>query len=166
MDQEVLHDLKAEISRLLESDQTADALPLLKQAANWGDLESQKTLMAMFWEKERGVGYDPKSGYEYARLGAMNGDPKAMYVVAMMNRDGVGCPKNMEQAFYFMKKAAQAEYPLAYDGLAMLYLNGKGVAKDPLAALDWIRKAKESLDWTPALEKHARLVEKTVERMK
>lgn len=45
MDQEVMDELKEAIAQLLEKEEIHDALPMMKQATNWGDLESQKQLI-------------------------------------------------------------------------------------------------------------------------
>lgn len=110
MDQEVMDELKEAIAQLLEKEEIHDALPMMKQAANWGDLESQKRLIDIFLHGKYGIAFDPKNGFAYARLAAMNGDAQAMYEFARLNKEGIGCAKNMEQAFYFMNKAAAARY--------------------------------------------------------
>lgn len=164
MDQEVMDELKEAIAQLLEKEEIHDALPMMKQAANWGDLESQKQLIDIFLHGKYGIVFDPKNGFAYARLAAMNGDAQAMYEFARLNKEGIGCAKNMEQAFYFMNKAAAARYPFAYDELAVMYVMGQGCQKDIEQARFWNLKALEQLGHTPEIDKHARMIKKALEK--
>ncbi len=166
MDRKVMSELKKAIDDLLSKNRIDDAVPMMKQAANWGDLESQRQLMDIYLHEKYGYVYDPKLGYAYARLCAMNEDPEGMYELAKLNRDGLGCTKNEEQAFYFMKKASLCEYAFAYDELAMMLFSGKGTEKNLEQAQYWNLKALEQLGKTPTIEKHKRMIEMALEKAK
>jgi TPR repeat protein len=71
------------------------------------------------------------------------GDMNAQFEVAWLYTNGLGTPKNLEQAaFYFGKAAAQGHVEAQYK-LGQLYLYGQGVAQDYAQAVIWLSAAAE-----------------------
>lgn len=157
--QPLFNEIKKEADALIAENRFLEAVPLLKQLGNWGDLESQKDLVQLY--KEGLV--DAKEAYGYARLAAFNQDPKSMVDFALMNRDGIGCAKNNEKAFYYLHKAANMGYEEAYDLLAMMYLMGTGITRDVNEAKKWNDRANKSND--EAL-RHQKMIAQMLKKIK
>ena len=52
---------------------------------------------------------------------AEEGNPDAMYRMAIMLQNGLGCLANEDKAFTYMKKAAENGLPLAMHALGFMY---------------------------------------------
>jgi TPR repeat protein, SEL1 subfamily len=57
---------------------------------------------------------------------------------------GEGTTKDFKQAFFWFKKAAEANNPYGMDSLADCYYNGEGTEKDLVQAFYWYKKAAEA----------------------
>ena len=77
----------------------------------------------------------------WLRMGATRGDAAAEGMLAVFLYKGLGIPPDYPQAFTFAKRAANQGNYLGERGLSLMYANGQGVAKDPLQAQFWGRKA-------------------------
>lgn len=67
--------------------------------------------------------------------------PQALMILAKLNFDGNGAPKNEKKALSLYLKAANQGYALAQLSVAVLYETGKGTAPDINQALYWYEKA-------------------------
>ncbi|MBI1890995.1 MAG: SEL1-like repeat protein [Burkholderiales bacterium] len=65
----------------------------------------------------------------------------AQFSLGSMYEEGVGMPKDEEQAAHWYRKAATAGEVKAEYNLAMMYSDGRGVAKDDKQAAHWYTKA-------------------------
>jgi TPR repeat protein len=74
-----------------------------------------------------------------ARLGVL----EAQYELGLMFANGVGVPKNIEQAVHWVRQAAQRGLTAAQYLLGTRYENGAGVEQSPHQALHWYSKAAE-----------------------
>jgi len=73
---------------------------------------------------------------------AQTGDPQAQtYVGEIFERGFPGAPADYQAAAIWYKRAAEQGYSRAQTNLGYLYEKGLGVAKDPIQALNWYRKA-------------------------
>lgn len=79
-----------------------------------------------------------------AQQAAELGDARAMYLLAMAHRVGVGMPRNPELARQWLERAAQAGLPTAMTELAIAYRRGTGYEQSNQAFFGWIRKAAEA----------------------
>jgi hypothetical protein len=61
--------------------------------------------------------------------------------LASMYADGIGVPKDEQQAIYWWRKAGKNGDAKAVYNMALMYSDGKGVAKDDKEAAFWYRKA-------------------------
>lgn len=62
---------------------------------------------------------------------------------AMHYEYGIGCPKDLEKAFYWEKKAAELGYAIAQCGVGICYEKGKGTSIDYDQAVYWFRKSAD-----------------------
>ena len=56
---------------------------------------------------------------------------------------GIDCPKDLEKAFYWKKKAAELGYAAAQCGVGLYYEKGKGTSIDYNQAIYWFRKSAD-----------------------
>jgi len=68
-------------------------------------------------------------------------DALSQYEVAVMYLTGKGCEKNLQEAFNYLKKAADQSHIDAQVYLAGLYFNGKGCDKSLQQAFNYLKKA-------------------------
>lgn len=160
MDQEILQQTKQEVSSLMEQGKYEDALPLLRQAAHWGDVESQMLSADIYLDGMYGIRANPYAAFEYVKLAALNDQPDYMAILGTMFLEGKGTQKDLNKAFYFLKKAADRQVVSAYDPLAMMYAQGKGCQKDLKEAAHWIEQALEKDGQNETVQKHAELIRK------
>lgn len=141
METQLLKQLKLEYQQLLDQNDLASALPLIRQAANWGDLESQILAKNIFLH---GLYHHPithHAAQEYALVAAMNGDAASMYDLAWLYQHGKDIAHDDQKALYWLTKAINLEYPDAMDAYGVLLLQGRVVKKDPIQAKQWFEKA-------------------------
>lgn len=62
---------------------------------------------------------------------------------AMHYEYGIDCPKDLEKAFYWKKKAAELGYAIAQCGVGICYEKGKGTSIDYDQAVYWFRKSAD-----------------------
>lgn len=78
------------------------------------------------------------------------GDPPAAYALGRAYETGNGVHKNLEQAAFWYRKAAEQGNAKAQNGLGVLYWLGEGVEKDKKEAVRWYHKAARQGD-APAM---------------
>lgn len=159
MDQQLLSEVKSEYQNLLERGKLADALPLIMQAANWADFDSQVLAERILLHGQYGHQITPEAGAQVARLAAMNGDVQSMYdlyLLAMASRDET-------RAIYWLKKAANSGFAQAQDALGMAYLQAKGVERNPQLAKEWFEKALEG--GLQSASKHLQMADALIAKM-
>lgn len=83
----------------------------------------------------------PQLGSQSLREAALQGDPKAQFVIASRYLEGQGIEANLAKAAYWYGLAAQQGLAPAQYRLATLYELGKGVPKNLTAALGWYERA-------------------------
>lgn len=105
-DQELTETVKSEYKRLLEEGRLAEALPMIRQAANWADLDSQILAERIYMHGLYDHAIDIRSGMDYALLAAMNGDGQSMLDLGLVYKKGYGSKPDLEKANYWLKKAA------------------------------------------------------------
>lgn len=145
MDQQILEETKQEAQNLISENRLSEALPLIRQLAHWGDLNSQKELIEIYYNHKYGFERNLPAAFEYARLAAMNQDTDAMVLLAQLLMEGKGCRKDLQTALYFLNKAADAGNVHALDELSMIYLKGIDEPRDLSMASRLIEKAADLL---------------------
>lgn len=160
MDMDVIEATKKEISRLMEAGQYEDALPMIRQAAHWGDVESQMLAADIYLEGRYGMRPNPYAAFDYVKLAALNDQPYYMYELGKMFAEGRGTRQDEDKAFYFLQKAAQRDIQEAYDPLSMMYLLGKGTEKNLEKAAEWNAKAAAADPHNETTVRHSAMIQK------
>ena len=66
---------------------------------------------------------------------AEEGNSEAMYRMAIMLQNGLGCIADEAKAFRYMESAAKNEYPLAQHALGFMYFEGECTEKTSIRVL-------------------------------
>lgn len=163
METQLLQQLKQEIQQLLDQHNLAEAMPLIRQAANWGDLDAQILAKNIFLH---GLYHHPITHHaaaEYALVAAMNGDVESMFDLAWLYQNGKGVVHDSKKALYWLKKAANCHDPRAMDAYGMLYMQGRIVDKDPYQAKQWF-EAAYALDLQDQYAKHIKMADLLIKK--
>lgn len=162
MNEQLVNEVKAEYGRLLEQGNLSEALPLIRQAAHWADVEAQNLACDIYLHGAYGHVRSPKAGLVYAQMAALNGEPSAMNDLADLYASGDGCSRDEAKAFYWRNKAAQAGYGPSYDALGLAFLQGRQTQRDLKEARYWLEKAREFSD-DERVNRHLHLLAKLEE---
>lgn len=121
-----------------------EALRCITEAAEGGDLESQKCLMRLYQFGEGDIEEDEEEYAYWAERAAENGDAEAMCKIGDMYYKGRGVKQNYKKALYWLHKAvAQGEADAARS--IGYYYNSQ---KQYKTATKWYRTCAElRLDW-------------------
>lgn len=95
----------------------------------------------------RGMNADPVEALKLYRIAATATQCACGYYgVAQLLRSGKGGEKDPQQAFFYMKHAAEHDYLAAYVELGHMYTVGAGIGRNDKEAAKWYRKAMEAGD--------------------
>ncbi|MBH44871.1 MAG: hypothetical protein CMD88_05385 [Gammaproteobacteria bacterium] len=72
---------------------------------------------------------------------ADEGNVDALYRMAIMLQNGLGCIEDTEKAHAFMLKSAESDFALAQHALGFMYFEGECVEKDIDKSIEWFTKA-------------------------
>ena len=86
---------------------------------------------------------DYSTAFTEASAAAVQDDVQAQALLALLYVAGMGVQKDLRQAEYWSRKAADRGQPTGQYLLGMLYDNGSGVPKDYQIAAFWFRKAAD-----------------------
>ncbi|EJW94437.1 TPR repeat-containing protein, partial [gut metagenome] len=115
METQLLKQLKVEYQKCLDQNDLASAMPLIRQAANWGDLEAQILAKNIFLHGWYNHPITHHAALEYAQVAAMNEDVASMFDLFWLYQNGRGIIHDDQKALYWLKKAANKEFPPAMD---------------------------------------------------
>lgn len=163
MDSQLLSEVKESYQQLLENGQLGDALPLIRQAAHWADLDAQILAERIYVHGLYGHPRSLQAGYEYATLAALNGDVTSMADLGQLYLDEHFDHKDVQKAHYWLSKAAAARHPDALDALGMMYLQARGVKRDLLRAISCFEQAQQAGLVEPA-GRHLKMARKMLEK--
>lgn len=123
---------------------TPEALRCITEAAEGGDLQSQKCLMRLYQFGEGDIEEDEEEYAYWAERAAENGDAEAMRKIGNMYLNGRGVKQNCKKALYWLEKAtAQGEADAAFS-IGCYYDSQKQYK----AAVKWYRICAElRIDW-------------------
>ncbi len=121
-----------------------EALRCITEAAEGGDLESQKCLMMLYQFGSRCIEANDEKVAYWAERAAENGDSEAMCKIGNMYLNGRGVKQNCKKALYWLEKAtAQGEADAACS--IGYYYN---LQKQYKTAAKWYRTGAElRIDW-------------------
>lgn len=126
----------------------AEALSWREKAAESGDAKAQ-FLVARQYFSGIGTMIDVEKAKHWYTLSAENGNVEAQFELAKLLENGKdGVKKNLAGAFYWYKKAAEADDIYAILKVGQMYDAGIGIGKNIEKALYWYEKAaaKNSID--------------------
>lgn len=109
---ELIRTVVDEYKALLEKGDLVQALPLIRQAANWADFDSQVLAERIYLHELYNHPIDWRAGSEYALLAAMNGDITSMEDLAGLYEKGFGGSQDAAKAEYWKQKAENAKKDL------------------------------------------------------
>lgn len=72
---------------------------------------------------------------------ADNGHHEAEEFLGIMYRSGQGVDKDMQKAFFYLSRSADANLPLSQHFIGVMYYMGEGVDKDLVKSLMWLKIA-------------------------
>jgi len=129
-------------NNLNNRDITSNNISVLQQKAESGDAESMLQLaMALNNKKDTDVS-NAEVIMSWLVKAAKLGNAQAQYQLwDIYDRHSEGAPDVLEEAFYWLKEAAQNGHTKAKDDLAFCYLNGTGTSKDYEKAVYWMEQA-------------------------
>ena len=112
------------------------------------------TLAMCLWagvsQAQEGLGWEAYQRGDYATAFlefkelAGQGNPLAQNLLGEMYRDGLGVPKNYEEALKWFRESAERGWPLAHLNVGIMHAEGMGVPQDYAAAERFWRRAADS----------------------
>ena len=94
-------------------------------------------LLGGLYTKGEGVKLDRKKSMQLFRMAADRGHPKAQILAGIMLRDS----EKFDEAFHYFKLSAEQGFNYGQRVLGDAYINGQGVAQDPLEGMRWYERA-------------------------
>jgi TPR repeat protein len=91
----------------------------------------------------RGMAKDAAKGRAYFEEAAGKGEPRASYNLSLLLLASED-PGDLERAVVLLRRAAAAEIGQAQHALGVLYLKGRGVARDPAEAARWFERSAKN----------------------
>jgi TPR repeat protein len=70
-----------------------------------------------------------------------HGNTDAMNNIGYLYKNGLGVPKDFEEAYFWFKKAADKNNPIAQYNIGNMYCYGEGMEKDFAKGAEWLTKA-------------------------
>ncbi len=129
-------DLNKQAKYFLSKNDFKNAVPLLKQAAELGQSESQYNYGYCFQQGEIVEKNDSIANF-WLLKSAKQGWLDAQFKIAYSYAVGRGCNKDMPQAFYWSVKCAQQNDPECMNNVISCYYDGTGTDKNLDSALVW-----------------------------
>ncbi|WP_019000500.1 tetratricopeptide repeat protein [Succinimonas amylolytica] len=100
--------------------------------------------LAKMYLSGRGVVYDPGEGMRLMHKAANLNHKDALYYLGKAYRDGMfQIPVNHQKSLVYLKAASEQNHSEATTLLGLMYLNGQGCEKNPIAAYDLLYIAAE-----------------------
>ena len=112
------------------------AAKIAKRGVEVGGADSM-VLLGGLYTKGEGVKLDRKKSMQLFRMAADRGHPKAQILAGIMLRDS----EKFDEAFHYFKLSAEQGFNYGQRVLGDAYINGQGVAQDPLEGMRWYERA-------------------------
>lgn len=129
-------ELNEQSKKLIEAKEFDKAVPILKQAAELGNSESQYNLANCY---QAGIGVEQNSvtAVEWYSKSAEQGWNDSIYAMMMAYGNGSGVKQDFNKAFMYALKCAENEDGTCMYNVIMCYNEGRGIAKDTDEMLKW-----------------------------
>lgn len=121
------------VETLVENESPAQAIPLLRKAADMGDAFAQ-FMIGSFYATGSGVPRDFTIAAHWLQLAAQQGDAEAQHGLGFLYATGQGVARDSAEAARWYSKAAEQGHADAQNDLGVLYAVGKGVEHDEVQA--------------------------------
>ena len=144
LEEKINEELDAILDKPDNSEITSEIVDCITEAAECGDVDSQKYLMELYQFGSRCIEANDEKVAYWAERAAENGDSQAMCKIGGMYLNGRGVKQNCKKALYWLEKAtAQGEADAACS--IGYYYN---LQKQYKAAAKWYRTGAElRIDW-------------------
>lgn len=106
-EEKINEELEAVLDKPDNNEITFELIDCVTEAAEGGDIDSQKYLMELYQFGSGCVEPDDKKVAYWAERAAENGDKDAMYEIGSMYLYGNGVNQNPEKSFYWLEKSAE-----------------------------------------------------------
>lgn len=121
----------------------AEAFRLWTRAAEAGNPVAALNLGQMLREGRPGIAVDAPEARRWLRVSAEAGYGPAQASYGFVLDRGIGGPVEAEAAHAYFARGQEMEDPWAFEHMAHQYLDGRGVAEDPVRARDLFAAAHE-----------------------
>ena len=121
--------LKARIEYGAEAPNLALSINRIREEAENGDVDAQKTLASCYYEGIR-VDKDLEQAFKWYRKAAEQNDKEAQFNLGICYAKGEGTDQNIAKSVVWVRKAAEQGLAIAQANLGMRYMNGEGVLQD------------------------------------
>lgn len=125
-----------------ENKEYETALPLLREAAENGDVEA-KAALAMCCIYGNGMENDYSQGFKLAQEAADAGNARGMFLIGRCYSNGDSVTQDFAKALEWFQKAIDLGDEYAMNALGLAYKLGEGVNQDYAKALEWFQKAAD-----------------------
>ncbi len=132
------------LATMKESNATAEALQLYKQAAALDDPRAIAILASIYENGRLGMRANPKLAYKYYEQLQQAGNPLGYFHLGRCYDAGIGVSPDALKSTQMFLKAALAGVTQAQVVMARRYYDGQGLETDPVAALGWLTRAAQS----------------------
>lgn len=122
--------------KFIETQEFDKAVPILKQAAELGNAESQYNL-GYCYQAGIGVEQNPEKATEWYSKSAEQGWNDGLYAMMMAYGNGSGVKQNFEKAFSYALKCAENNDGTCMFNIINCYKEGMGTEKDLAKMLEW-----------------------------
>jgi len=130
---------------LLQADNAAEAVPLLRELADENYAPAQYRL-AKAYERGEGVEVDLNAARQWTERAALHGNVRAMHDLGVYYALGRGAPADEAAAFRWFRQAAEYGVADSQYNLGLLYQQGRGVTGSADEALFWFSLAARQGD--------------------
>jgi TPR repeat protein len=128
--------------KILEEDNSREAVGWFRAAAEQGHAEAQLYLGSCFYKGE-GVDQDLAEAVRWFRKAAEQGHADAQNPLGVCFQRGEGVERDFAEAVSWFRKAAEQGLADAQNWLGFCFTIGKGVYQNFAEAVSWLRKAAE-----------------------
>lgn len=139
LEEKINEELDAVLDKPDNSEITSELVDCITEAAEYGDVDSQKYLMELYQFGSRCIEANDEKVAYWAERAAENGDRDAMYEIANMYLYGKGDNRNPEKSFYWLEKSAELGNHNSAYLLGKQYYSQKQYKK----AVKWYRLSAE-----------------------
>lgn len=139
LEEKINEELDAVLDKPDNSEITSELVDCITEAAECGDVDSQKYLMELYQFGSRCIEANDEKVAYWAERAAENGDRDAMYEIGNMYLYGKGDNRNPEKSFYWLEKSAELGNHNSAYLLGTQYYSQKQYKK----AVKWYRLSAE-----------------------